>query len=113
MRSYLDAYDAAPWPVPSRADAPLVLAALGPRMLALAATVVLLAWPGAPRWGASVGIFAAISAEIAISMNAFGLDGRAADRYRLLPLSGRDVLLSKNAAFFVLCGIEILPIAAA
>lgn len=37
MRRYLDAYEAAGSSVPGGADAPLVLAALGPRMLALAA----------------------------------------------------------------------------
>ena len=38
MRTYLDAYDAAPWTGPATVDPPLVIAALGPRMLALAAT---------------------------------------------------------------------------
>ncbi len=38
MRTYLDAYEAAPWTGPAAADPPLVIAALGPRMLALAAT---------------------------------------------------------------------------
>jgi probable F420-dependent oxidoreductase len=38
MREYLDAYDAAPWTGPAVTDPPLVVAALGDRMLALAAT---------------------------------------------------------------------------
>ncbi len=38
MRSYLDAYDAAPWTGPAVTDPPLVVAALGDRMLSLAAT---------------------------------------------------------------------------
>jgi len=37
MRAYLDAYDAAPWRGPAVEEPPLVLAALGPRMLTLAA----------------------------------------------------------------------------
>ena len=37
MRAYLDAMDAAPWAGPAVERAPLVLAALGPRMLELAA----------------------------------------------------------------------------
>ncbi|HEX5147669.1 MAG TPA: LLM class flavin-dependent oxidoreductase [Candidatus Limnocylindrales bacterium] len=36
MVAYLDAYEAAPWTGPEVRDPPLVLAALGPRMLALA-----------------------------------------------------------------------------
>jgi probable F420-dependent oxidoreductase len=38
MTAYLDAYEEAPWSGPEVDDPPLVLAALGPRMLALAAT---------------------------------------------------------------------------
>lgn len=37
MTAYLDAYDGAPWTGPPTTDPPLVLAALGPKMLALAA----------------------------------------------------------------------------
>lgn len=37
MRAYLDAYDAAPWTGPAVEEPALVLAALGPKMLALAA----------------------------------------------------------------------------
>ena len=45
MIAYLDAYDAAPWTAVPAADPPLVLAALGPRMLALAATRAAGAFP--------------------------------------------------------------------
>ena len=45
MRAYLDAYEAAPWTGPDVDDPPLVLAALGPRMLALAATRTAGAFP--------------------------------------------------------------------
>ncbi len=45
MTSYLDAYDAAPWGGPPMDDPPLVLAALGPRMLGLAATRAAGAFP--------------------------------------------------------------------
>ena len=38
MTAYLDAYDAAPWTGPAIGEPPLVLAALGPKMLGLAAT---------------------------------------------------------------------------
>lgn len=46
----------------------------------------------------------------AMPMNCFGLDGRAVDRYRLLPLSGRDVLLSKNLAYFIVSAVQLLPL---
>ncbi len=45
MAAYLDAYDAAPWTGPATVDPPLVLAALGPRMLGLAATRAAGAFP--------------------------------------------------------------------
>ena len=45
MTAYLDAYDAAPWAGPDMAEPPLVLAALGPRMLGLAATRAAGAFP--------------------------------------------------------------------
>ena len=45
MRAYLDAYDAAPAGGSAIADPPLVIAALGPRMLALAATRTAGAFP--------------------------------------------------------------------
>jgi probable F420-dependent oxidoreductase len=45
MTAYLDAYDTAPWGGPAVEDPPLVLAALGPKMLALAATRAAGAFP--------------------------------------------------------------------
>lgn len=45
MTAYLDAYEHAPWTGPAVDDPPLVLAALGPRMLALAATRTAGAFP--------------------------------------------------------------------
>ncbi|MBU8870566.1 MAG: hypothetical protein KOO60_06870 [Gemmatimonadales bacterium] len=51
--------------------------------------------------------------ESAIPLNNFGLDGPGADRYRLLPLSGRQVLLTKNLAYFGLVGIQIIPLVVA
>ncbi len=48
--------------------------------------------------------------EAAIPLNIFGLDGPGADRYRLLPLNGRQVLLTKNLAFFAVATIQLLPL---
>lgn len=48
--------------------------------------------------------------ESAIPLNNFGLDGAGADRYRLLPLSGRQVLLTKNLGYFALAGVHLLPV---
>jgi hypothetical protein len=42
-----------------------------------------------------------------IPLNNFGLDGKAVDRYRLLPLSSRQVILSKNLAYVLLVLIEL------
>ncbi len=51
--------------------------------------------------------------EAAIPLNIFGLDRSGADRYRLLPLSGRQVLLTKNLAYFALVGIHMIPLVVA
>ncbi len=51
--------------------------------------------------------------ESAIPLNIFGLDGPGADRYRLLPLTGRQVLLTKNLAYFALVGIHLIPLVVA
>jgi len=51
--------------------------------------------------------------ESAIPLNTFGLDGQGADRYRLLPLTGRQVLLTKNLAYFALVGIHLVPLVVA
>lgn len=46
----------------------------------------------------------------ALPFNSFGLDNRAGlDRYALLPLSGRAILLSKNLAYLLITGLQILP----
>lgn len=47
--------------------------------------------------------------EMVMPLNAFGLDGPAVDRYRLLPLTGRQILGSKNLAFLLLVLLEALP----
>ena len=47
----------------------------------------------------------------AIAFNLFGLDDRSGlDRYILLPLTGNATVLSKNLAFAVLVGAQLLPI---
>jgi len=56
---------------------------------------------------AAVGI---VHNELAIPLNIFGLDGLGADRYRLLPLTSRQVLLTKNLAYFALVGIHLIPL---
>lgn len=51
--------------------------------------------------------------EIAMPLNVFGLDGKAVDRYRLLPLSGAQVVLGKNLAFMLVVLLEFtLPVLA-
>lgn len=49
--------------------------------------------------------------EMVMPLNLFGLDGQAVDRYRLLPLTGTQVILGKNLAFVILVLLEIaLPV---
>ena len=45
--------------------------------------------------------------EMVIPLNTFGLDGGAVDRYRLLPLTDRQVVLSKNLAYLALVLMEV------
>lgn len=50
-------------------------------------------------------------ANSALAFNLFGLDDRSGlDRYALLPLTGRETLLSKNLAFAMLVGTQLVPI---
>ncbi len=64
---------------------------------------------------ASTGIFLSFIVVVfvcnaALAFNSFGLDNRAGlDRYALLPLSGRAILLSKNLAYLMIVGVQILP----
>ncbi len=48
--------------------------------------------------------------EAAIPLNNFGLDGAGADRYRLLPMTGQQAVLTKNLAYFALVGIHLVPV---
>jgi hypothetical protein len=84
-------------------------------------------WAGiAMSWGATAYLFVrddptplhlavglvAILAQTAIPMNSFGLDRAAADRYRIFPLTGREVMWSKNLAYFLVVFVQILPLCA-
>jgi len=64
---------------------------------------------------ASTGIFLSFIVGVflcsaALAFNSFGLDNRAGlDRYALLPLSGRAILMSKNLAYLMIAGVQIVP----
>jgi len=64
---------------------------------------------------ASTGIFLSFIVVVflcnaALAFNSFGLDNRAGlDRYALLPLSGKAILMSKNLAYLMIAGVQILP----
>jgi hypothetical protein len=57
-----------------------------------------------------LGVINIVFNESAIPLNTFGLDGPGADRYRLLPLTGRQVILTKNLAYFAVVGIHLIPL---
>lgn len=57
-----------------------------------------------------LGAFNVVFNESAIPLNCFGLDGSGADRYRLLPLSGREVVLTKNLAYFAIVSLHLAPL---
>lgn len=81
MSAYLDAYETAPWSGPEAADPPLVLAALGPRMLALA---------GARTDGAFAYL---VTPDIVVDARQ-ALDAAASDAGR----AGRPILVAAQAA---------------
>lgn len=55
-------------------------------------------------------IVATFLGNAAVAFNGFGLDNRAGlDRYALLPLSGKSILLSKNLAYVMIVLAQILP----
>lgn len=62
-----------------------------------------------PAWIGWLGVPVLTILASTTIQNSFGLDRGAVDRYRLLPMSGADVLLSKNAAFLVILGAVMLP----
>ncbi len=46
-----------------------------------------------------------------LAFNSFGLDDRAGlDRLRLMPVTGKNILLSKNFAFVMIVGVQLLPL---
>ena len=66
----------------------------------------------------SRGIFLAFTGIVfllcaAVPFNSFGLDSRAGlDRYRLLPLSGKSIVLSKNLAYAAIVSVLVFPLIA-
>ena len=69
--------------------------------------------PGAHDTTLLFGSALVVLVEMAIPLNAFGLDGRAVDRYRLVPLSGTEVILSKNVAAMLVAAAQLAPLFAA
>ena len=56
-------------------------------------------------------IFVIFLMNSGLAFNLFGLDDRdGLARYNLLPLSGRTILLSKNLAFAMTVGVQLLPL---
>jgi hypothetical protein len=62
--------------------------------------------PAAPRIMALV-VALALSTEAQVL---FGLDGHGAERYRLLPIRGWQILLAKDLAFLALLGLLVFPL---
>jgi len=62
-----------------------------------------------PSWIGWLGVPVLALFASTMMQNSFGLDRGAVDRYRLLPLSGVDVLLSKNVAFLVVLAVLLFP----
>ncbi|HSK41601.1 MAG TPA: hypothetical protein VK943_17680, partial [Arenibaculum sp.] len=63
-----------------------------------------------PAWVLLVGLVAIALSQLPAALNSFGLDGRAIDRFRLLPVTGREILVAKNRAYFVMTLVQIVPL---
>ncbi len=47
--------------------------------------------------------------NVSVAFNCFGLDNRSGlDRYTLLPVNGKEIMLSKNSAFITIIGVQLL-----
>lgn len=73
----------------------------------IGAAVWMILRPDHAPWVAALVMPAVVFNEMVIPLNSFGLDGQAVDRYRLLPLNDRQVILSKNLAYVLLVLIEL------
>jgi hypothetical protein len=64
----------------------------------------------------SAGVFqvlllAVIIPNSALAFNLFGLDNRSEmERLRLMPVSGKTILLAKNLAFLMIVGVQVMPL---
>ncbi|MFH1845261.1 MAG: ABC transporter ATP-binding protein, partial [bacterium] len=75
------------------------------------AAIWMLVRPDNAPWVIALVMPAVVFNEMVIPLNNFGLDRGAVDRYRLLPLSSRQVILSKNIAYVTLVVVELaLPL---
>ncbi len=83
-------------------------------LVGLGVGIIALAWillrPEHMIYVLPLGAMNIVTNQAAIPLNTFGLDGSGADRYRLFPLTGRQVILTKNLAFFALMGIHLTPL---
>jgi hypothetical protein len=71
------------------------------------AVVWMLVRPEHAYWVMALVMPAVVMNQMVIPLNTFGLDGSAVDRYRLLPLTGQQVMLAKNFAYVILVVSEV------
>ena len=78
--------------------------------ISVAATIYLIAVPHPELWPALAGLFAIGINMQGFSLNSFGLDRGGVDRYRMSPLVGKEILLTKNLALFVVSFGTMAPV---
>jgi hypothetical protein len=81
-------------------------------LLAAALCSVYLATADAPSVDVFLGFIIIIFIPTAsLAFNCFGLDNRSGlDRYTLMPVNGKEIMLSKNLAFITVIGVQLLLI---
>lgn len=56
-------------------------------------------------------IMIVLLSNVGISMNLFGMEsGQSLDRYSLIPITSRQLLISKHASYCAICSIQLLPV---
>lgn len=56
-------------------------------------------------------IMIVLLSNVGIAMNLFGMEsGQSLDRYSLIPINRRQLLISKHASYCAICSIQLLPV---
>ena len=56
-------------------------------------------------------IMIVLLSDVSVAMNSFGMEtSRSLERYSISPITGRQLLMTKHAAYITICSIQLLPV---